>query len=216
MNDAGPHGCLAVLTLLWSARGLWLLAAIEWQIEHASCHRDCGGGVDPCRLLLVLLRRLQVDAPNRTAPARLRAVRRRCADLPRAGLQDALLGCRARGRCRFLRHLHAEQVPAGYGPGAGHSHPRRFLQPRLDHGRSQPRDRRTSAGGPATQGGTEDIEAEKAKTTQADGRGTRGIALPRSGAGLRAGHAWPLIACTAPDSGLYAEPIMHKLRIAEP
>jgi hypothetical protein len=117
---------------------------------------------------------------------------------------------------RFLGHLHAEQVPAGYRPGASHPHPRRFLQPRLHHGRSQPGDCRTSADGPAAQGGAEDIEAEEAKTTQADGRSPRSIAVPRSGAGLRAGRARPVTACAAPDSGLYAGRIMHRLRIAEP
>jgi hypothetical protein len=34
--------------------------------------------------------------------------------------------------------------------------------------------------------------------------------------GLGAGHAEPLIACTAPYGGLYAEPIMPRLRVAEP
>ena len=93
--------------------------------------------------------------------------------------------------------------------------PGEFLDPRLDHSRSQPGGRRTLAGGPATQG-AEDIEAEKAKTIQALGRDTGAIALPRSGAGLCAGHAKPLIAWTAPYGGLYAEPIMPRLRVAEP
>jgi hypothetical protein len=134
----------------------------------------------------------------------------------RPGCKTPLLGCRARCRCRFLGDLHAEQVPAGYRPGAGHPHPRRFLHPRLDHSRSQSGDRRTSAGGPAAEGGTEAIEAEKAKTTQGDGRSPRSIAFPRSGASTPAGRAWPLTACTAPGSGLYAERIMHRLRVAEP
>jgi hypothetical protein len=91
-----------------------------------------------------------------------------------------------------------------------------FLHPRLDHGRSQSGDRRTSAGGPAAESSAEAIEAEKAKTTQGDGRSPRSIALPRSGASTPAGRAWPLMACTAPGSGLYAERIMHRLRVAEP
>ncbi|HXL14034.1 MAG TPA: hypothetical protein VN941_08755 [Bradyrhizobium sp.] len=48
--------------------------------------------------------------------------------------------------------------------------------------------------GPAAQG-TQDIEAEKAKT-KGNGRGTGSIALPRSSASLRAGRAWPLMAWT--------------------
>jgi hypothetical protein len=111
----------------------------------------------------------------------------------------------------FLGHLHAEQVPAGYPPGAGHPHPRRFLHPRLDNGRSQPGHRRTSAGWPAPRGGAEGGEAEKAKTAQTGPC----VAVPRSVAHIRAGCAQPLTACTAPDSGLYAGRIMHRLRIAE-
>ena len=106
------------------------------------------------------------------------------------------------------------KVPAGYGPGAGHLHPRRFLYPAsitVDPNRSP-----TSASGPAAQG-AEDIDAEKAETIQALGRGNGVIAVPRSGAGLGgAAHADPLIAWTAPYGGLYAEPIMPRLRVAEP
>jgi hypothetical protein len=81
--------------------------------------------------------------------------------------------------------------------------------------RARPGGRRTSAGGPAAQG-AENIEAENAKTIQTLGRGTAAITLPRSGAGLGAGHAELLIAWTAPHGGLYAEPIMPRLRVAEP
>jgi hypothetical protein len=68
LKDAGSHGCLPVPTPLWSARGLRLSAA-NGVADDASWHRDCGSGLEPCRLLLVFLRRLQVDAPNGTAPA---------------------------------------------------------------------------------------------------------------------------------------------------
>ncbi len=78
----------------------------------------------------------------------------------------------------------------------------------------QPGGRGTSAGGSTAEGGAESAEAEKAKT-QSDSRGTCLVALPRSGTSARAGHAQPLTGRTAPDSGLYANRIMHRLRVAE-
>ena len=55
----------------------------------------------------------------------------------------------------------------------------------------------------------------KPKKPKPNDRGTGSIALPRSGASLGAGRAWPLMAWTATDGGLYAGRIMPRLRVAE-
>src|SRR5712691_9605946 len=110
-----------------------------------------------------------------------------------------MLPRRTGSRQRFLGHVHAEQVPDGYRPGAGDPHPRRFLHASLDHGRSQSSGRGTSAGRAAAEGGAENAEAENAKKTEERGRGTSKIAIPRAGASTAATRAHPLIACTAPD-----------------
>ncbi len=83
-------------------------------------------------------------------------------------------------------------------PRAGGPYPRRFCFAGLDQHRSQPGGRGTSAGGPTAQGRGKDAEAEKAETGQGRGRARR-IAIPGPGASAPAGHAQPLIACTAPD-----------------
>ncbi len=91
---------------------------------------------------------LQIDPADRAGPARLDAAGRRCRDLARTGLQDALLGRVPAPEGAFHGHLHPEQVPAGHRPGACDPHPRRFLDSGVDHDRSQSGGRGTSAGGP--------------------------------------------------------------------
>src|SRR6202035_3220535 len=56
-----------------------------------------------------------------------------------------------------------------------------FSTPRLDHVRSQSGGRGTSAGRPAAETGAEDDEAEAEEAETAEGRGPRGIAIPRAG-----------------------------------
>jgi len=130
------------------------------------------------------------DAANRAGPARVDATRRRCHDVAGARLQDALLGRRIGSRQRFLGHLHAEQVPAGDDPGAGHPRP---LRPRLDDARSQSGCCGTSARGSAAEGCPKARAEAEAKTTR-DRRGPRGIGIP----GPCGDTGQPLIACTAP------------------
>jgi hypothetical protein len=149
---------------------------------------------------LGFLGRLQADAANRAGPARIGTARRRCPDVAGTGLQDTLFGCRAGSRHRFLGHLHAEQIPARDGAGAGDPYPRRFLQPRIDHARSQSGGRGTSARWSAATAGAETDEAEAAETAQGrSGAAARGIAVPRSGASTAASAtaACPLITCIA-------------------
>jgi len=118
-------------------------------------------------------------------------------------VQNAMLPRRTSSRQRFLCHLHAQQVPPGDRPGAGDSHPGRFLHASFDDRRSQSSGRGTSAGRAAAKGRAENLEAEKAEKAEGRGRGAacRGITIPRTAASTSAAatRADPLIACTAPD-----------------
>ena len=104
---------------------------------------------------------------------------RRCQDLAGAGLQDPLLGLRARARYRrLLRQLRAEQVPAGHRAGAGDPQFRRSHRPRNSGDRSQSGGRGTSAGGSAAEAVPQADAAEKAEATAA--APCRRLAVPRS------------------------------------
>src|SRR3981189_3314380 len=146
-------------------------------------------------MFVVFLGRPQTGAADRAAPARIDPVGRRSPYVDRTKLQDALRSPRARSRGRFHRHLHAAQVPAGHGPGAGGPYPRRFFLAGLHQPRSQSGDRGTSPGRPAAEGRAENAAAEEAASTK--GHGLRAaparIALPRTGSAA----AYSLIASIA-------------------
>ena len=81
-------------------------------------------------LFLVVHGLLQVRADRRSTFSSNRSAWCRSQDIARTGLQDALLGRRSPPSGGFTRHLHADQVPAGDGAGAGDPRPGAFTTAR--------------------------------------------------------------------------------------
>ena len=184
----------------------------ERRMDHASGHRDCRSRTESCRLLLAFVGRLQVDAAGRASSARIDTARRRCAYLPRTGLQDALYRQHPDARRkRFHRQLRDGQVPAGHSSGTRDPCVRRLDVERIGEDRSQSDRRRAAADGPAAEAGPESAPSKKAQAAQGRRRPTGRWRVPRpdasacgpAGSGGRttaaSAAARPLIACTAPE-----------------
>ena len=100
------------------------------------------------------------DAADLPGPARVAALGRRCQDVARTGLQDALLRLGDHRRPQLHRQLRAGQIPAGHRHGERDQELRRPDRARHRRDRSEPGVCGTAAGGAAAQGAQDAPEEE--------------------------------------------------------
>ena len=196
-----------VLTLLWSTRGLWQLAAIEWRImRRVIAIAVAGASLAGCSSLSwdsfksappTVQVQLELGADRAPMPA---------PPWGRVARPPARSPCPLTDAGFSVTYTLNKFQPATVA-SAGHPYPRRFLHACVDDDRSQSGGRGTSAGGPAAAGAPgKPMRPKKPKppksTTAAPAAGSPvpGPAIAPTGPGTTGpAAAHPLIACTAPD-----------------